>query len=142
MAAFSKPRALITGISGFLGSNLAIIFRDHFQLVGSFCYHSQQIKGCQTIPLDLADALAVKRVIADLKPDVVIHTAALSHPNMYEQAPERAYHINVTGTENLLSCLNADCSLNSEKIIQLIGFKPCNIESVLRKIKSEGKIIS
>ena len=111
MAAFSKPKALITGVSGFLGSNLAIIFRDHFQLAGSFCYHSQKIKGCQTFPLDLTDALAVKSVIADLKPDVVIHTAALSHPDMCEQAPERAYHINVTGTENLLSCLNFSVGL-------------------------------
>ena len=105
LSVFSKPKALITGISGFLGYNLALLFRDHFQLTGSFCFHPLQITGCQTFSLDLTDAATVKRAIGDLKPDLVIHTAALSHPDRCEEAPESAYHINVTGTENLLSCL-------------------------------------
>jgi len=138
VAAFSKLEVLIIGVSGFLGSNLTTIFQDHFPLAGTFCYHSPQIKNCQTFPLDLTDALAVKRVIAELKPEVVIHTAALFHPDMCEQAPERACHINVTGTENLLSCLYFSIRL-LYKLFSLLALNPAILNQAFEKLNQRAR---
>ncbi|MGA1874379.1 MAG: SDR family oxidoreductase [bacterium] len=102
----SRRKVLITGVSGFLGWNLAVFCRSHVQLWGNYRNHAIRIKGCQTFPLDLTNTPQVKKILADLKPEAIIHTAAISHPDTCEENPEKAYRMNVEGTENLLSRLN------------------------------------
>ncbi|MCL6583667.1 MAG: SDR family oxidoreductase [bacterium] len=106
------PRAMICGISGFLGTNLAIGLKDRFRLSGSFCHSSlpdsltATLGKSQLYQVDLTDRQAVKEVIAAAKPEVIFHTAALSQPDRCEGAPDLAWQVNVEGTENLLACLD------------------------------------
>ncbi|MEW5804779.1 MAG: SDR family oxidoreductase, partial [bacterium] len=106
----SVTRVLITGIGGFLGWNMATSlkghFDEHFQLWGNFCHHALALEGCHVFPLDLTDGPAVKKILDNLKPAVVFHTAAMSQPDRCEREPEQAFRVNVEGTENLLSCLD------------------------------------
>ncbi len=55
--------------------------------------------------IDLRDAAAVRNVIAQIKPDSVIHLAAQSFVPVSFQNPRETYEINFQGTLNLLSAL-------------------------------------
>lgn len=54
------------------------------------------------VQLDLTDKMALQHLFAIHKPDIVIHTAALTLPDSCENDKENAYLQNVTVVENLL----------------------------------------
>ena len=70
-----RPRLLVTGGSGFLGS--AIVRRAVASWQTSFTYcRSQPAAGPGTaFRLDLADPEAIRRVVEAVRPDVVLHSA-------------------------------------------------------------------
>jgi dTDP-4-dehydrorhamnose reductase len=80
---------LITGSSGLLGSEvMAQAASMGFQhLWGTWCNHrpSHRPPEAQLIRLDIGDEASVKRVIQDLRPHVVIHTAYSKKPDLTEQ---------------------------------------------------------
>ena len=83
---------LITGGNGFIGSHLATSLRDAgFGVVRSS-----------------ADILDRESLISELRlfnPAVVVHLAAISHPNVCDQDRGRAESVNVFGTRNLLEAI-------------------------------------
>jgi dTDP-4-dehydrorhamnose reductase len=85
-------KVLITGSSGRLGKYVAKEFPD--ALLPS---HSE---------LDVADYGQVDAYIADHKPDVVIHMAAWVDVRGNEGDKEKAWRINVGGTENVVNALS------------------------------------
>ncbi|MBN1135304.1 MAG: sugar nucleotide-binding protein [Anaerolineae bacterium] len=66
---------LITGGSGYLGRRLARQAAAEWQVVASYFSHPDLPAGCQAFPLDVRDGPAVARLMADVHPTVVIHTA-------------------------------------------------------------------
>jgi dTDP-4-dehydrorhamnose reductase len=65
-------------------------------------------------PMDITDAEAVSRIIAEEKPDVVIHCAAWTAVDLAEDEDkkEKVYQVNVTGTENIAKiCREIDCKM-------------------------------
>ena len=54
------------------------------------------------LPLDLADGRAVHRLLAETKPDVIVHTAASTNPDDCERDRGLAFRVNVKGTEHLV----------------------------------------
>lgn len=67
---------LITGGSGYLGSHLAKQARERWRVVATYFSHPIDLPGCRVIPLDVADGNAVSRLLAELRPAAIIHTAA------------------------------------------------------------------
>lgn len=66
------------------------------------------------IRLDITDSAAVKKVIADLVPDVVIHCAAWTAVDSAQEQSNRdmVYAVNVSGTRNIASaCKDIDCKM-------------------------------
>jgi dTDP-4-dehydrorhamnose reductase len=91
-------RVLITGGSGKLGAELIKVFP------GALHPTRQE--------LDVRVKASVDKYVAKEKPDVVIHTVALTGVPFCEENRKEAYETNVTGTENLVNaCLmhNAKC---------------------------------
>ncbi len=90
----SRPRILITGASGFLGGHLCRIAGQEGEVIGA--YHAHQTLSPGTIPLqlDLENAQALAAQLAEVKPDIVIHTAVLQ-VDACEQNPELAKRVNV-----------------------------------------------
>ncbi|MEO0541389.1 MAG: SDR family oxidoreductase [Cyanobacteria bacterium P01_A01_bin.105] len=107
-----RPKLWITGISGFLGWHLAQVAQPRWQVYGTYHQHPIQVPGAVTAPLDLRDAEAIAATLAAQQPTAVIHTAAISKPNVCQQHPEVSRAVNVTATEHLArSCAAAQVPL-------------------------------
>ncbi|MBW4483968.1 MAG: SDR family oxidoreductase [Tildeniella torsiva UHER 1998/13D] len=99
--ASTHRRLLITGASGFLGWHLARAAQATWQVEGTYHRHAPPLPGVQLHCIDLTDAIALKDWLAQIAPDAVIHTAALSQPNRCEQEPDLSYAMNVEATRVL-----------------------------------------
>lgn len=85
-------KIMITGGNGKLGKALVTLFPDSL--------HPPHTE------LELSDSKAVFDYIARYKPDVIIHTAALTGIRECEDDKQKAWKSNVLGTENLVdACL-------------------------------------
>jgi nucleoside-diphosphate-sugar epimerase len=96
-------RALITGIEGFTGHHLAQTLREAGYEVFGTCHGAVPV-GPHVHPCDLRDAAQVSRVVEAVRPEVVVHLAAISfvaHGNV-----EDIYLANVVGTRHLLDALS------------------------------------
>lgn len=95
-------KILVTGGSGLLGSAISLYFKDYFDVVSAYSSHKVEIKDCNTIPMDITNSRGTLNVVKKIKPDVVVHTAALVGASVCEKKPELAYSINVQGTKNIV----------------------------------------
>ncbi|MGW6424776.1 SDR family oxidoreductase [Nocardia sp. NPDC055053] len=92
-------RILILGASGFVGSALHAQLGDRHEVVGT------SRSGNGLVPLDLADAGAVRALVAD-RVDVVIHTAGIVDLATAQRDPEAAYAANVAPMAALLDAVD------------------------------------
>ncbi|MCI5059339.1 MAG: GDP-mannose 4,6-dehydratase [Flavobacteriales bacterium] len=100
--ASKKPRILITGIEGFTGQYLAdLMSSDGYEVFGSA--YNISTKAENIFDLDLCDRNSVRRVIADIKPDVVAHLAGISF--VATENISQIYETNFLGSFNLLEAL-------------------------------------
>lgn len=91
-------KIFITGGSGLLGSKLAEIALEMGYEVYSG-YSSHQPEFGEKVKFDLANAESVVKVIDEIKPNVIIHSAALTDVDKCEIEKELAYKVNVEGTK-------------------------------------------
>lgn len=103
-------RALITGISGFTGHYMAAELREHgYEVFGFGSAASDELNYFQA---DLNDGPALRKLLTEVKPNVVIHLAALAfvaHDNV-----DDFYRVNLLGTRQLLEAIvGAHCRPDS-----------------------------
>lgn len=115
----APPRALITGITGMVGSHLAEFLLEHtdWEVVGMCRWRSpldnlsaiaHRINSRDRVSLlygDLRDTLSIQHVVAGAKPDFVFHLAAQSFPRTSFDAPLDTMDTNVQGTVRVLDAL-------------------------------------
>ena len=88
-------RLFITGISGLLGLNVALVARERVEVGGSFFSHPVSADGLDVYAADARDPDAMTRVLERARPDVILHTVGLSNVDGCEDDPEHAYELNV-----------------------------------------------
>lgn len=88
-------KILITGAAGRLGSQLLLQLHDKHHVIGV------DIVGQVSHELDITDYDACRRLVSDLKPDIVLHPAAWTDVNGCALNPRKALRINGLGTGNL-----------------------------------------
>ena len=107
-------KALITGITGFVGSHLAEYILDnhaHVQVAGLVRWRSpkQNILGIMDkVNLyygNLVDMPSLRKLFAELRPDYIFHLAAQSYVDFSFIAPVDTVETNVVGTCNLLEVI-------------------------------------
>jgi len=103
-ATMTTRKMLVTGAGGMVGSYAKEVFKDCRLIL------TDQIDGFAH--LDVCDPSAVRKAVADEKPDVVLHLAAATDVDRCEQDPELAYRTNAIGTQNIaLACQAVDAVL-------------------------------
>lgn len=105
--------ALITGLGGFTGRYLALeLEAAGFFVQGTF--YGREACGKQAALLDLCDRKAVRKLVNTIKPDVIVHLAAISfvaHGDVAE-----TYRTNIMGSRNLLEALTC-CDKKPEAVL-------------------------
>ena len=91
----------ITGISGFLGNQFVQMENKNFRLVGTYHSKSNRLPGIETHHLDIQNKEEVKALIELVKPDMLVHLAALSNSNFCEKNEDLSFSVNVLGSENI-----------------------------------------
>jgi len=122
-------RVLITGGSGFIGTNLVEHYRGSARVLNLDIAaprnreHTEHWKR-----IDICDALALRPAIADFAPDIVLHMAArtdLAGRTVSEYAP------NTTGVSNLIEAVKLAGSARlvvfaSTMLVCRIGYQPAS----------------
>lgn len=103
-----KKRVLITGVSGLLGSNLALAYRESWEIHGLHNSFPLVMDGVVGHQADLRFAAAIAAIIDKVHPEIVIHCAALADVDYCEEHPVLAEEINVCGTRNLVIALKKE----------------------------------
>jgi dTDP-4-dehydrorhamnose reductase len=104
-------KLLVTGASGLLGTRICQLSVGHNNEV--YSAYSQHLPQSETpIKLDITDGTALKQLFEKTKPDVVVHSAALTDVDKCEKERDLAWKINVESTSNIAQlCHKHNCFL-------------------------------
>ncbi|HLY37695.1 MAG TPA: GDP-mannose 4,6-dehydratase, partial [Candidatus Binatia bacterium] len=100
-------RVLVTGISGFAGPWVARALADAGHEVHGLVRGPGPWPGLAGVPLHRGGLDEVARVVRELRPDAVVHLAAVSSMRRAEEDPAAAYRTNVGGTLDVLAAVRA-----------------------------------
>ncbi|MCR4336943.1 MAG: SDR family oxidoreductase [Candidatus Omnitrophica bacterium] len=93
-------RILITGGSGLLGSNLAKIATDGWEVYSTYWQHPVQLQSVKFVQMDLTNREEFDK-LDSIKPDYIVHAAALTNIDHCEERPEDAHRQNVLASVNV-----------------------------------------
>jgi len=114
-----KPRALITGITGMVGSHMAdyLLKNTDWDIFGMYRWRSpldnikhlvtdiNQKSRVELCYADLSDSTSINELISYVKPNYVFHLAAQSFPKTSFTSPENTLDVNIQGTFRVLEAL-------------------------------------
>lgn len=114
-------RLVITGCSGFIGTNLVLAMKDKFEVLGidRSVPKTPLIKNWQQV--DLLDCEKLKEVIGAFAPNYIIHLAARTDLN---GETLEDYNANIIGVENLMKV--ADTLPDLKKILVTSSMLVCH----------------
>lgn len=99
-----KDKILITGAEGFISHYLIKLLKKKYKVYGSFFNKKKLIKDEEVTyyKCDVRKLSNVKSLLFKIKPKIIFHLAAKSHPTLSFQNPLLTLETNVMGTANIL----------------------------------------
>ncbi len=113
-------RALITGISGFVGGYLAehLLASGEWEIYGVSREEADLGSSVHTVTADLTQREAVQRMLAQTQPDVVFHLAAQSNVHQSFSTPEATLLTNVLPELYLFEAVR---QLGQDPLLLIVG---------------------
>ncbi|WP_226674106.1 NAD-dependent epimerase/dehydratase family protein [Rossellomorea aquimaris] len=121
-------KVLITGASGFTGLHACEYYRKRgYEVYGAVRSHHPPLKGVQSVICNLLDLEAMKVIIKEIEPQMILHLAAQNHSGQSWIDPVTTINTNVIGTMNLLESVKNSSPDASLLIIgSVIEYNPCH----------------
>ncbi len=91
-----KKRVLVTGANGFLGTKVVNVLKEHFEVIPT------DVTG--DFKANITNFQEVLDLFERTKPDIIVHTAAMTNVDGCEIEKTKAYQANVVGTKNIVEC--------------------------------------
>ncbi len=126
-------KALITGITGMVGSHLAdfLLENTDIEIYGMCRWRSpldnishliddiNKKKRVHLLYGDLRDYISIQDVMNKSKPDYIFHLAAQSYPKTSFESPLDTFETNIQGTSRVLEAVRNDINLRKNTIIHV-----------------------
>jgi dTDP-4-dehydrorhamnose reductase len=135
-------KLLVTGASGFLGWNICTVAQSKWNVVGVSLSHDIPIEGILREKCDITDFSALDSLFSRIKPDAVIHAAALSDPNFCETNVSESSHINVDASEHIARLCNSygsRCAFTSTDLVFDGKASPYSEQSICGPLSKYGE---
>ena len=119
-------KVLITGVTGFIGSHLALALSKKGYEVYSIIKHSTSrdmkslspfLKDTIILTCDISDYQSVSHTIKNVDPDIVVHLAALSPVRDSFERPFGYVQTNIVGTMNIAHSMLELADFKKKKLI-------------------------
>jgi dTDP-4-dehydrorhamnose reductase len=114
-----KRKVLITGSNGLLGQKLISLLREDPNYIviatakGKNRFPDE--KGFIYLPLDVCNREQVESIVEELRPDFIIHTAAMTNVDQCETDRDNCWQLNVRSVEYLVEA----CRVNKVHFIHI-----------------------
>ena len=89
-----RPKLLVTGASGLLGHALCAAARKNWTVHGVYLRHAPQVADIERIQQDLTRPDCLQELLDQIRPQAVIHTAAMTDVMACEKNPQKSKTIN------------------------------------------------
>jgi len=94
-------KVLVTGASGFLGYHMLPLLSKNYRVEGIYYrqkFHSPAVKWHK---VNLLQEKELTQTLETIKPDAIVHAAAISNPNICEENVTLSHYINVYATVSI-----------------------------------------
>lgn len=136
-------RALVTGISGFVGRHLSEeLARAGYEVHGADIAPPREpiVSAASVHTLDILDGAGVAALVGDLRPDVIVHLAGAASVGRSFADPVGTWRLNVDGTLTVLEAIRGNhpsaraLVVSSSEVYGLVdaGLLPVNEDTPLR----------
>ncbi len=102
----------ITGGNGLLGSKLIQVAKGQYKIktIDLHEYPLYKVNNLDYYQVDITDKDKITNLMKNIEPECVFHTAALTNVDACEREENKAWDINVVGTDNLVhACQSFPC---------------------------------
>jgi len=134
-------RVLVTGAQGQLGTDMVLCLERHPA--------HYQVFGFGRVDLNVTDVSKVAKIFHQVKPDIVVHTAAYTQVDQAETDRSTAYIVNALGTRNLVGeaekvgakfvYISTDYVFDGKKGTPYYESDPTNPQSIYGQSKLAGE---
>ncbi len=99
----NQKTILIVGGSGFVGTHLILKLKESHKIFATYYHQQTRVPGVTFLALNVDDKKEVKRILYQIRPDVIIYVAGAPQENLSEANHVHSEKMHLTGLGAVLS---------------------------------------